>query len=89
MTDSTAHIELSLVIGADGSLVKKGSSREISSTADRQRFLALRRGFDAIVIGGQTARMEPYERTPIPLIILSRSLAKHANPKAEIGRAHV
>ena len=84
MTDSIAQIELSLVIGADGSLIKNGSSREISSTADRQRFLALRRGFDAIVIGGQTARMEPYERTPVPLIILSRSLAKHANPKAVI-----
>lgn len=84
MIDPNASIELSLVIGADGSLVKNGSSREISSTVDRQRFLALRRGFDAIIIGGQTARLEPYERTPVPLIILSRSMAEHVNPNAVI-----
>ena len=82
-----AHIELSLVIGADGSLTKNGSSREISSTTDRQRFLALRREFDVIMIGGGTARSEPYERTPVPLIVLSRSLTKHTNPKAVLWQS--
>ncbi|MEY4151140.1 MAG: hypothetical protein RJB28_207 [Actinomycetota bacterium] len=82
-----AHIELSLVIGADGSLTKNGSSREISSATDRQRFLALRREFDVIMIGGGTARSEPYEKTPVPLIVLSRSLTKHTNPKAVLWQS--
>jgi riboflavin biosynthesis pyrimidine reductase len=82
-----ANIELSLVIGADGSLTRNGSSREISSTTDRQRFLALRRECDVIMIGGSTARSEPYERTPVPLIILSRLLTEHANPKAVIWQS--
>jgi dihydrofolate reductase len=29
---------------------------------------------DCIIIGGNTARHEPYNRTPVPLIVISRSL---------------
>ena len=28
---------------------------------------------DAIIIGGQTARSEPYSKTPVPLIVVTRS----------------
>ena len=84
MHGERAQITLSLVLGADGSLTKNGSSRALSSPGDRQRFLALRRECDAILIGGETARAEPYERTPVPLVILSRTLIHHDNPLAEI-----
>ena len=43
MLGEPAQISLSLVLGADGSLTKNGSSRALSSAGDRQRFLALRR----------------------------------------------
>jgi len=64
----------SLVVGADGSTSKNGSSSGISSGADRTTFLARRRNADFILIGGQTARTEPYHRTPVPVVVDSRSM---------------
>jgi riboflavin biosynthesis pyrimidine reductase len=64
----------SLVVGADGATTKDGSSRAISSGIDRSSFLARRRAVDFIFIGGQTARTEPYHRTPVPVVVASRSL---------------
>jgi dihydrofolate reductase len=64
----------SLVVGADGSTSKNGSSSGISSGADRTTFLARRRNADFLLIGGQTARTEPYHRTPVPVVVASRSM---------------
>ena len=64
----------SLVVGADGSTSKNGSSSGISSGADRTNFLARRRNVDFLLIGGQTARTEPYHRTPVPVVVASRSM---------------
>ena len=64
----------SLVVGADGSTSRDGSSSGISSGADRTTFLARRRNSDFILIGGQTARTEPYHRTPVPVVVASRSM---------------
>jgi dihydrofolate reductase len=64
----------SLVVGADGSTTKDGSSRGISSGVDRSTFLGRRRSVDFLLIGGQTARTEPYHRTPVPVVVSSRSL---------------
>jgi riboflavin biosynthesis pyrimidine reductase len=62
-----------LVVGRDGSTTKDATSRNISSSADRAAFLNRRRQVDVIIIGGNTARSEPYSRTPVPLIICSQS----------------
>lgn len=64
----------SLVVGADGSTSKNGSSSGISNGADRTTFLVRRRNADFILIGGQTARTEPYHRTPVPVVVTSRSM---------------
>jgi len=63
-----------LVVGSDGSTSKESRSAGVSSPADRQVFLQRRREVDCIIIGGNTARNEPYNRTPVPLIVISRSL---------------
>ena len=63
----------SLVLGVDGSSSLMGSSDAITTPIDRERFLTRRRLSDAILIGGNTARNERYQRTPVPLIILSRT----------------
>ena len=63
-----------LVTGSDGSTTKGGSSRAITSGADRSEFLARRRTADFILIGGKTARSEPYHRPPVPVVIASRSM---------------
>ena len=64
----------SLVVGADGSTAKGGNSRGITSGVDRTAFLARRRSADFLLIGGETARLEPYHRTPVPVVISSRSM---------------
>lgn len=64
----------SLVVGGDGSTSKGGNSREISSGIDRTIFLARRREADFLLIGGETARCEPYHRTPVPVVVSSRSM---------------
>lgn len=69
-----------LVVGQDGSATKNASSANITSKADRAIFLDRRRAVDVIIIGGNTARNEPYKRTPAPLIVCSRGTT---NPVAE------
>ena len=64
----------SLVVGADGSTAKGGNSRGITSGIDRTTFLDRRRSADFLLIGGETARVEPYQRTPVPVVISSRSM---------------
>jgi len=67
-------IVATLVVGKDGSTSKESRSAGVSSAADRQVFLQRRREVDCIIIGGNTARHEPYSRTPVPLVVISRSL---------------
>lgn len=76
----------SLVVGLDGSTTKAHSSRGISSPADRAAFLVRRRSFDVIIVGGNTARNEGYSRTPVPLVIISRSAI---SPVPENELAHL
>jgi riboflavin biosynthesis pyrimidine reductase len=64
----------SLVVAQDGSTVKGGASSGVASIEDRKRFLSRRREADCIIIGGNTARSEPYHRTPVPVVVISRSL---------------
>jgi riboflavin biosynthesis pyrimidine reductase len=64
-------IKANLVIGSDGATTKNGSSKELSSAADRARFHKLRENISAILIGGNTARTEPYATTPVQLVIVS------------------
>jgi len=67
-------IVATLVVGRDGSTSKESRSAGVSSASDRQVFLQRRREVDCIIIGGNTARHEPYDRTPVPLVVISRSL---------------
>ena len=67
-------IVATLVVGSDGSTSKESRSAGVSSPQDRQVFLQRRREADCIIVGGNTARHEPYNRTPVPLIVISRSL---------------
>lgn len=66
-------IAANLVIGSNGGTTINGRSAPLSSPADRKRFHELRERADVIIIGGQTARSEPYSKTPLPLIVVTRS----------------
>lgn len=78
-------VTVTLVTGSDGSTSKGGNSAGVSSAADRTSFLARRRAADCILIGGNTARTEPYQRTPVPVVVISKSLI---NPLANNRLAH-
>ena len=78
-------VTVTLVTGSDGSTSKGGNSAGVSSAADRTAFLARRRAANCILIGGNTARTEPYQRTPVPVIVISKSLI---NPLANNRLAH-
>jgi riboflavin biosynthesis pyrimidine reductase len=62
-----------LVMGSDGSTTLEGSSKSLSSSEDRSRFHELRAQASVILIGGNTARTEPYGATPVPLVVISKS----------------
>ena len=77
-----------LVLGSDGSTSLDGSSKSLSSTEDRRRFHELRTRASVILIGGNTARTEPYATTPVPLVVITRAgnipESVRGNPKAQI-----
>lgn len=77
-----------LVLGSDGSTTLDGSSKSLSSAEDRKRFHELRAKASVILIGGNTARTEPYAKTPVPLVVITRSgdipQDVRENPKAQI-----
>jgi len=77
-----------LVLGSDGSTSLGGSSKLLSSAEDRRRFHELRTRASVILIGGNTARTEPYVTTPVPLVVISRSgnipESVRENPKAQV-----
>lgn len=79
-------ISASLVVGTDGSTTHAKGSAGVSSPDDRADFLARRHGFDCIIIGGATARSEPYSKTPVPLVIISR---QSTHPVPENPHAYV
>lgn len=74
-----------LVIGSDGATSKNGSSLGLSSLNDRSRFHEIRSQSDAILIGGATARREPYKKTPVPLFIVTHSKVK-LQPKNHLAK---
>ena len=102
MSIGTNLVMANLVIGSDGSTTLVGSSKTLSSPQDRLRFHELRAQASAILIGGNTARNEPYATTPLPLVVISRTgkipesvLANpllhlwQLDPVSAIQRAHI
>ena len=77
-----------LVLGSEGSTSLDGSSKSLSSAEDRRRFHEVRAQASVILIGGNTARTEPYAQTPVPLVVITRSgeipESVRANPKTNI-----
>jgi riboflavin biosynthesis pyrimidine reductase len=78
-------VSANLIVGVDGSTTANGSSIGLSNEEDRKRFAQLRERSDLIVIGGNTARREPYKRTPVPLYILTHSKVR-LQPKNQLAK---
>ena len=78
-------VSANLIVGQDGSTTLNGSSTALSAAPDRLRFHQLRDHQDLIIIGGNTARREPYKRTPIPLYILTHAKIR-LQPKNQLAK---
>lgn len=78
-------VTANLIVGKDGSTSISGSSTPLSTQEDRERFQTLRLKNDLILIGGNTARREPYKRTPIPLYILTHTKVR-LQPKNQLAK---
>ncbi len=74
-----------LIVGNDGSTTSNNSSIGLSTHEDRLRFQQLRSRSDLILIGGNTARREPYKRTPVPLYILTHAKVR-LQPKNQLAK---
>jgi riboflavin biosynthesis pyrimidine reductase len=74
-----------LIVGKDGSTTANNSSIGLSTDEDRARFKQLRSKADLILIGGNTARREPYKKTPIPLYILTHAKVR-LQPKNQLAK---
>jgi riboflavin biosynthesis pyrimidine reductase len=60
----TEGLNANFVTDAEGRFVgNTGSSRDISSPEDRAKLIELRKRADAVVVGGNTARLENYQPT--------------------------
>ena len=80
-----------LIVGANGGTTIDGRSAPLSGAQDRTRFHQLRERADLILIGGESSRTEPYAKTPVPLVVISRrpdlSGPAALNPKAVLSNA--
>ena len=65
----------SFLIGSNGATSLGGLSAPLSTPADRERFLKRHRSAGAFIIGKESARVESYEKTKVPIFIYSRSSA--------------
>jgi len=74
-----------LIVGKDGSATVNNSSIGLSTNEDRARFKQLRSKADLILIGGNTARREPYKKTPVPLFILTHAKVR-LQPKNQLAK---
>ena len=74
-----------LIVGNDGSTTANNSSIGLSTDEDRLRFQQLRSKSDLILIGGNTARREPYKRTLSPLYILTHAKVR-LQPKNQLAK---
>jgi len=72
-------------VGKDGSTTANNSSIGLSTDEDRARFKQLRSKADLILIGGNTARREPYKKTPVPLFILTHAKVR-LQPKNQLSK---
>ncbi len=65
-----------LVVGSNNATSKGGLSAPLSTIADRARFLTLHRSAAAIIIGKESALVEDYRATTVPIFVFSRATEK-------------
>ena len=70
----------SLVVGSNGATSLHGKSSPLSTPSDRRRFLKRHRQAAAFIIGRQSALIESYGASRVPIFVFSRSSAAISLP---------
>ena len=60
-------------VGSNGATSKNGSSRELSTSADRNRFLALHQSAGSFIVGRRSFAAESYSASHAPIYIFTRN----------------
>jgi len=68
-----AKFILNLIVDRDGGYAPPGRSKELTNPRDRQLFHHLRAQCDAIIIGAETARIEPYRNHTKQIAVLTHT----------------
>jgi len=66
----------SFVVGSNGASSLNGSSQGLSTPADRDRFLKRHQSAAAFIIGKNSAAIESYSKSNVPIFIFTRHTAK-------------
>lgn len=61
-----------MVIGSNGATCLHRDSAPLSPPADRKRFHQIRALASALIVGGNTYRLEHYESAPLPVFVATR-----------------
>lgn len=61
-----------LVLGSNLATSKGGKSAPLSTPADRKRFLDLHRSAGAFIIGKNSAAIESYQQSQVPIFVFTR-----------------
>ena len=68
-----ARFILNLIVDRTGGYAPPGASKELTNPRDRQLFHHLRAQCDAIIIGAETARTEPYRNHTKQIVVLTQT----------------
>lgn len=68
-------VTASFVVGRNNASTLGGVSSPLSTPEDRHRFLARHRSAGAIIIGKESAAIENYQATHVPIFVFSRNSA--------------
>jgi len=68
-----AKFALNLILDADGGFAPAGASKVLTNPRDRQLFHHIRSQCDLILIGAQTARVEPYRQHTQQVAVITRT----------------
>ena len=68
-----AKFILNLVVDRSGGYAPPGASKELTNPRDRQLFHHLRAQCEAIIIGAETARTEPYRNHTKQIVVLTQT----------------
>lgn len=69
-----------LVVGSNSATTLRGLSAPLSTPADRRRFLRIHRSAAAIIIGRESAAVEDYRSTTVPIFVFTRAAEKLTLP---------